>query len=223
MLTAKLLSFTLLGAEWVLWTLIFLSVLSVALMIERLIYFLTHRLAGAESIALSIMKGDVANVKKQVATASGIQAAVVREGLANVELSPEAVEEIIGAVVAREKKHYERGLAFLGTLGNNAPFVGLFGTVLGIIRAFHDLAVTNSTNAAKAAAGAATVMAGISEALVATAVGLFVAIPAVVAFNSFNRWLKSLNASSTELGHAVVAYLRTAPAAEKSKQQQQVA
>jgi biopolymer transport protein ExbB len=85
---------------------------------------------------------------------------------------------------AREKLRLERNLAFLGTLGANAPFIGLFGTVLGIIKAFHDLAGSQS-------GGPAIVMAGISEALVATAVGLLVAIPAVVAFNYFNRRVRA--------------------------------
>lgn len=208
MLTAKLLSFTLLGAEWILWILVALSVISVAIMIERAIFFLGHRLADADNLALRILKGDIATVEKEVVGSAGLQASVVREGLANVKLGPDAVEEVIASVVARERKRYERGLAFLGTLGNNAPFVGLFGTVLGIIRAFHDLAASSAMAGKAQAAGAATVMSGISEALVATAVGLFVALPAVVAFNSYNRWLKSITASANELGHAIVAHLR---------------
>ena len=91
---------------------------------------------------------------------------------------------MVSGTVARSRIEYERRLAFLGTLGNNAPFVGLFGTVLGIIRAFADLAGNPD------AAGSGTVMAGISEALVATAVGLFVALPAVVAYNFFQRALR---------------------------------
>jgi len=86
---------------------------------------------------------------------------------------------------AHERLRLERHLAFLATLGSNGPFIGLFGTVLGIIKAFHDLAAGGAGGA-----GASTVMAGISEALVATAVGLMVAIPAVVAFNYFNRRIR---------------------------------
>ena len=214
MLTAKLLSFTLFGAEWILWLLVGLSVVSVAMMIERLIFFLGHRLGGSNDLALRILKGDLAGAQQAVGDQPGLEAAVVREGLANAKLGPGAVEEIIAATVARERKRYERGLAFLGTLGNNAPFIGLFGTVLGIIRAFHDLAATNAMAGKAQAAGAATVMSGISEALVATAVGLFVALPAVVAFNGYNRWLKAITGSANELGHAIVAYLR----AESSKE-----
>jgi biopolymer transport protein ExbB len=187
---------------------VILSVLSVAVMAERGIYFLGHRLPGAGELALRILKGELGPVREAVGQKPGLEAAVVREALANAELGPGAVEEIIAATVARERKRYERGLAFLGTLGNNAPFIGLFGTVLGIIQAFHDLAMTSATSGKAQAVGAATVMSGVSAALVATAAGLFVALPAVVAFNGFNRWLRAIAASANELGHATVAHLR---------------
>jgi biopolymer transport protein ExbB len=91
---------------------------------------------------------------------------------------------------------------FLGTLGNNAPFIGLFGTVLGIIKAFHDLAGGQ-------AGGPSVVMAGISEALVATAVGLIVAIPAVVAFNIFSRRVRVRMSQAEWMAHLAVAELKT--------------
>jgi biopolymer transport protein ExbB len=109
------------------------------------------------------------------------------------------VEEILAAAMARERPNYERFLSFLGTLGNNAPFVGLFGTVLGIIKAFHDLAAN------QASGGASTIMAGISEALVATAVGLMVAIPAVIAFNYFNRRIRVRMAEVDWMAHLAAA------------------
>src|SRR3954464_12253293 len=109
-----------------------------------------------------------------------------------------AVAEAISSIIEKRRLQYEQGLFILGTLGNNAPFVGLFGTVLGIIRAFADLSMSNK-------AGAQTVMAGISEALVATAVGLFVAIPAVLAFNVFQRLLKRVIGRSNALAHAIAA------------------
>ena len=80
----------------------------------------------------------------------------------------------------------DRGLTVLATLGSNAPFIGLFGTVLGVIKAFGGLAESS-------AEGTQAVMASISFALVATAVGLFVAIPAVVAYNTFARQMKAVN------------------------------
>ena len=83
------------------------------------------------------------------------------------------------------KLSLEKRLAILATFGNNAPFIGLFGTVLGIMQAFHDLGQSSEF-------GVKVVMEGISEALVATALGLFVAIPSVVAYNYFVRKIKTI-------------------------------
>jgi biopolymer transport protein ExbB len=135
---------------------------------------------------------------------------VVRAAVANAAKGPAAVREVIAGTVERIRIEYELRLAFLGTLGNNAPFIGLFGTVLGVIRAFVDLARN------PAAGGAGTVMAGISEALVATAVGLFVALPAVVAYNLFQRSLRRSTQRATALGHAAVAFLEAGPAAGRA-------
>jgi biopolymer transport protein ExbB len=96
-----------------------------------------------------------------------------------------------------------KGLGILATIGSTAPFIGLFGTVVGIIKAFADLGV----GAAKGA-GATAVMSGLSEALVATAVGIFVAIPAVVAFNAFGRRLRAVISRSEALAHALSSHLR---------------
>jgi biopolymer transport protein ExbB len=94
----------------------------------------------------------------------------------------------------------EKNLGVLGTLGNNAPFIGLFGTVLGIIRAFADLARNQS-------GGATVVMTGISEALVATAVGLMVAIPAVVAYNVFQGRVRRGLGRIDAVAHVVLGAL----------------
>ncbi len=207
-LTSKLLGATLSSAEWVLWLLAGLSVLSVAIMIERLVYFSTRRLPNAELLTARLARGELEAVAREVEGKRGMEAAVLRAGLASVAQGPDSVEEVIASTVASERPQYERFLSFLGTLGSNAPFVGLFGTVLGIIKAFNDLGKMN----VKGAAIQQTVMGGISEALVATAVGLAVAIPAVVTYNLFTRRLKGITANTTSLGHALVGHLRsTAP------------
>ncbi len=203
-LTTRLLSVTLSSAEWVLWLLAILSIVSIALMLERVVFFSTHQLPNSSELALKLARGELDSVRQAVGERRGMEAAVIREALANTGKGADTVEQVIASVIARERPQYERFLSFLGTLGNNAPFVGLFGTVLGIIKAFHDLGRAN----VKGAAIQQTVMAGISEALVATAVGLAVAIPAVVAFNFFNRWLKNMTARTNSLGHAVVGHLK---------------
>jgi biopolymer transport protein ExbB len=176
----------------------------VALMLERTVYFATHRLPNSDELAVRLARGDHEAVRQAVEGQRGMEAAVVREGLAAADRGADTVEQVVASTLARERPRYERYLSFLGTLGNNAPFVGLFGTVLGIIKAFHDLGAAG----VKGAAIQQTVMAGISEALVATAVGLAVAIPAVVAFNAFNRQLKTLTSRANALAFALVGSLR---------------
>ena len=110
---------------------------------------------------------------------------------------------------ARLRTELERNLGVLGTLGNNAPFIGLFGTVLGIIKAFADLARNQ-------AGGAGAVMSGISEALVATGVGLMVAIPAVIAFNFFQGKVRKAMARVDTVAHLLLAGLPAGAAAGAS-------
>ncbi|MBN8231134.1 MotA/TolQ/ExbB proton channel family protein [Corallococcus macrosporus] len=203
-LSSKLLGVTLGSAEWVLWLLVILSILSIAVMLERAVYFSRHRLPNSEALAVRLARGEFDAVAGEVKNQKGMEASVIREALASAQQGPDTVEQVIASTVARERPQYERGLSILGTLGNNAPFIGLFGTVLGIIKAFNDLGAMN----AKGGAMQQTVMAGISEALVATAVGLAVAIPAVVAFNIFNRQLKTLTSRTTALGHALVGAMK---------------
>ncbi len=216
-LSRKLLGVTLGSAEWVLWLLVVLSVLSIALMLERVVYFATHRLPDAEALAVKLSRGEFDAVRTAIQGKKGMEAAVIREGLASTAQGPDTVEQVIASTISRERPQYERYLSFLGTLGNNAPFIGLFGTVLGIIKAFNDLGAAN----VKGAAIQQTVMTGISEALVATAVGLAVAIPAVVAFNAFNRQLKTITSRTNALGFALVGSLRAegrkAPSAGEGK------
>jgi len=203
-LTTKLLRLTLSSAEWVLWLLVALSVASFAVMLERAVFFASQRLRDGEQLARWLASGELGRAQAALEGQTGMEAVVVREMLRAVPQGPDTVEEVLLSVLARERARYERFLSFLGTLGSNAPFVGLFGTVLGIIKAFNDLGAV----AVKGSAIQQTVMAGISEALVATAVGLGVAIPAVVAYNAFTRWLKTLVNRSQALGYALVGALR---------------
>jgi biopolymer transport protein ExbB len=141
----------------------------------------------------------------QLAAGDAMEAEVVRVAARVSGSGQEAVEKAVASTIDRRRLEYEKWLFVLGTLGNNAPFIGLFGTVLGIIRAFADLAAHPA-----AAAGASTVMTGISEALVATAVGLFVAIPAVLAYNIYQRLLKRVVGRSQSLGNAIAAGMHVA-------------
>lgn len=207
MLTHELFNvFTYVGAEWVLWLLVVLSIVSIAVVVERLLFFRRNSSPQMADLLPMLAAGKFDEVRAQLADSNGLEAQVVRAAIEAAPNGPDSVEEVIAGTIVRFRPPYERYLAFLGTLGNNAPFIGLFGTVIGIIKAFADLAVGTADGGS--GAGSSVVMAGISEALVATAVGIFVAIPAVVAFNGYNRWLRTIVARTNALGHAVVAYLK---------------
>jgi biopolymer transport protein ExbB/TolQ len=206
MLTHELFNvFTYVGAEWVLWLLVALSVISIAVVVERLVYFNRNSAPEASELLPILAAGKFDEARSRLEGKHGLEAQVVRAAIDAAPNGPDSVEEVIAGTVVRFRPRYERYLPFLGTLGNNAPFVGLFGTVIGIIKAFADLAIGAAEGKG---AGSSVVMAGISEALVATAVGIFVAIPAVVAFNGYNRWLKTIVARTNALGHAVIAHLK---------------
>lgn len=194
--------FTTTGADWVMLLLAGLSVVSVAIILERLFFFARRRSARVPTLLALLKLGRLTEASEAVVRRGGLEAEVARAALAAAPGGPAAVQEAVACAIAEGRPGYERGLSFLGTLGNNAPFLGLFGTVVGIIRAFSDLAVGGAKGA-----GASAVMAGISEALVATAVGIFVAIPAVVAFNGFQRWLRALITRAEAIGHALASHL----------------
>ena len=205
MIEQRLLAFTMLGAGWVLWLLVVLSVLSVTVMLERALYFGQRRMSKRFPELLRLCQDGSLDKAAQIAAGDAMEAEVVRVAARVARSGQEAVEKAVASTIDRRRLEYERWLFVLGTLGNNAPFIGLFGTVLGIIRAFADLAAHPA-----AAAGASTVMAGISEALVATAIGLFVAIPAVLAYNIYQRLLKRVVGRSQSLGNAIAAGLHVA-------------
>ena len=183
---------TVFGAEWVMWLLIALSVISVSVMVERW-WFHFKRQPDMKGLFKAIDEEAADDAK-----GDSMEAAVTRDLLSAWDDGAGLLQSTRVATVERERDAYERGLSFLGTLGNNAPFIGLLGTVLGIIKAFADLA-------GDVQGGAQVVMAGISEALVATAIGLAVALPAVVAFNVFKGKSKDAHRRADVLAEAIFA------------------
>ena len=189
------------GAEWVMYLLIGLSVLSVGVIIERWLFY-RKRAVDAEPVSRRLQQHlHNRQIDEALALAASLPAMERRSVTACLQCldrGPDAMAREMAAAIAQERPRYERNLIVLGTLGNNAPFIGLFGTVLGIIKAFMDLAEDF-------AGGAAVVMAGISEALVATALGLLVAIPSVVAYNTLRARVRAIVANAEHLGHAAIA------------------
>jgi biopolymer transport protein ExbB/TolQ len=202
------------GSRWVLWLLIGLSLAAIAVMFERLWFFLQERTPRhqLDAALLALRQKGTASATKLLGGARSMEARVARAMIDHAGDGVASVEEHKLAAIEHERLRYEKRLAFLGTLGNNAPFVGLFGTVLGIIRAFHDLA-------GSAAQGTQAVMSGIAEALVATGVGLLVALPAVAAYNSFIRHVETCTATTEAYAHQILAHIKiSAPAATPAKE-----
>ena len=191
------------GSRWVLWLLIGLSIMAVAVVLERMWFFARSRRQRQHvaDMLVALRKSGPEAARKVLGDARSMEATVARACLDHITDGAEAIEEHIAAVVETDRLLYERGLAFLGTLGSNAPFVGLFGTVLGIVRAFHDLATS-------AAMGSQAVMAGIAEALVATAIGLLVALPAVATYNALMRHVETAVVAANTVGHQILAYVK---------------
>jgi len=199
------------GSRWVLWVLIVLSFAAVAVIIERIWFFSQERMSRQQVAATLKQLADKgpAAALGALAGARGMEAVVARACLTYAGDGADAVEEHKAAAIEQERARFEKRLAFLGTLGNNAPFIGLFGTVLGIIRAFSDLA-------ANTVQGSQAVMSGIAEALVATGVGLLVALPAVATYNTFIRRVETQTGAAEALAHQILAYIKTPrPAAAK--------
>jgi biopolymer transport protein ExbB len=193
----------LVGDIWVLYLLIIASVVSVAIMVERWMVYRVNKgdiSVFMDSLAASLGNGDIDGAIKLASSTPRVEAKVALEGLTNIKKGAATVDEVMTSRWIREKVALEKNLVILATMGNNAPFVGLFGTVLGIIKAFNDLALTGQS-------GIAVVMAGISSALIATALGIFVAIPAVIANNYFASKLKQMQSYSESLTHIVMGYL----------------
>jgi biopolymer transport protein ExbB len=209
-LEESLLSFALLGAGWVLWLLVGLSMFCMAVAVERGIYLaLNTTPSGAlqEGLERFIKSGDAAAFREDLDKLRGMEARVLAAGVeASLESGTASAEEAISGTLIFERQRLGRMLIVLGTTGSNAPFIGLFGTVLGIIKAFNDLSLNTDESAS-------AVMAGISEA---TAIGLMVAIPAVVLYNIFQKRNKDLIARTESLSHLVLARLKAAAPARES-------
>ena len=203
-----LLKVALLGGGWVLWVLLALSVMSMGLVAERLWYFRKHGRSGGESLRARLVKvldeGDAVGAEKLLLESGTYEGTVIAPALRYRKGGAHAFGDALESEMARRRKDLEAGLNFLGTLGNNAPFVGLFGTVIGVIVAFHELG-----SAAAKAGAMGGVMSGIAESLVATGVGLFVAIPAVVAYNVAQKHIGDLEQSAVSLGKLLSAWIET--------------
>jgi biopolymer transport protein ExbB len=165
-----------------------ISVLSWWVIIERIIRFSRLRVNAkefTEKVKKMVAKKDFEGAISFCQATPGPVSAVCGAGLRNRQLDREKIESAMQREMNFEGERMQQYLGILGSIGNVTPFIGLFGTVIGIIRAFHDLALSSG-------GGPSVVANGIAEALVATAMGLFVAVPAVIAYNFFVRTVDSI-------------------------------
>lgn len=191
------------GAVWVLWTLILASLVSFAMFFERMIFLRrvkTNTLEIQHQLVTSLNDGNVETAISSLEENISMPARVISYGLGEVKRGRQAVKDLCEGALGAERLRYERGLSVLATIGSNAPFVGLFGTVMGVIVAFNELGAGGGE-------ASTAVMAAIAEALIATGVGLLVAIPAIVFYNMLKAKVKRTMTDTELLVKTVLAHI----------------
>lgn len=184
------------------------SVLSLGIALERIRHLARAGKADAALLAqldTGLLSQGAEAIRGLCAAATSPLARLLQTGLASHRSAP-AREKALERALTRETDSLERYLPVLATIGSISPFVGLFGTVLGIMRAFRDMGLAGS-------AGGAIVAAGIAEALIATATGLIVAVIAVIAYNHLMTWAQGLGTAAQLNAEDVLAQLDEAETA----------
>ena len=206
MLSEKIFAIAKYADQNVLIILLLMSVFSIGMIFER---YLTLTKIGQHSadiqrkIKLFLLQNNTKGFKEIATQTESVEGRAASFALKHIEQHGEkGFEELFNSFVIVERSGLEKYLVALATIASNAPFIGLLGTVLGIMKAFNDLSVATE-------GGQQTVMAGISVALIATAAGLFVAIPAGIFYNYYSRKVKSVLASLESVKELGLAYAKT--------------
>lgn len=194
------------STEILLWLLLLTSILSIGMIIER---FLSLRSIHSKNMQFRskaqelLQSQSLEELEDLAKNKDSLPGRALSYGLRHVKSDgAEGLAEVFNSFHMIERPKLEKNLNFLATVGSNAPFVGLLGTVLGIMKAFSDLA-------ANAGSGNDAVMSGIAHALVATAVGLFVAIPAVIGYNYFQKLVRQSLQSIDVARELCLAYAKS--------------
>lgn len=193
------------GADVILYLLLTVSVISVAMIFER--YFTLRRLKSqSEKVGNRIRdilaENNLKDLEDLAKDRESLEGRALGYGIRHAQANgAQGLEEIFNSFILTERPFLDRNLNILATIASNAPYVGLLGTVLGIMKAFDDLAVAAGKNEA--------VLVGIAHALTATAIGLFVAIPAVIAYNMFQKQVKGIIQSIESVKELCLAYAKT--------------
>jgi biopolymer transport protein ExbB len=205
MLTERIFAFAQIADKGLLWILLAMSVVSFGIILERFFYLgrvSRHSADVRKQIRAALHSHSVEDIEVIPKNPDTIEGRALGYAMKHIKDSgSKGLEEAFNSFAISERPELERFLNFLATVGSNAPYIGLLGTVLGIMKAFNDLSQSSE-------AGQQTVMAGISMALVATAAGLFVAIPAVVSYNYFQRQVRGVLQGLDALKELCLAYAR---------------
>ena len=185
------------GSDPTVWVMIFIFNLALFVVLERIYVLRKERGDGAglvQYLSEALYRGDaVSQVAEKAAEKQyGLEGRIAAVSLKGWDKGEHAMREYAETALIAERRKLEKRLVILSTLGNNTPFIGLLGTVLGIMKAFRDLAEMGDS-------GPAVVMRGISEALIATAMGLAVAIPVVIAYNALSRTVQDKLSQAEEV------------------------
>ena len=211
MIESALQKFALMGASWVLYLLLAMSIFSIGIICERTLYFRSHS-GDVEALGNELLRllkgGDRRCAIALLQGSKSTEAAILLPAMEWLDGGAESVAEALESSTVKKRAELERGLTSLGTLGNNAPFVGLFGTVIGVIQAFHML---GSSNAGANQAAMGNVIVAISDALIATGVGLIVALPAVVGYNLSQKKVSTIENNVSVISRQILALLKADP------------
>lgn len=206
MLNDKIFAIANVADQAVLYVLLILSVISVGMILER--FFSLKKISNESRLIRARVRmalqthtlDEVESLSKNPEALEGRALAIAMKHIK--EKGEVGLEELFNSFTSAERPDLEKYLNFLATIGSNAPYIGLLGTVIGIMKAFHDLATSTD-------AGQQTVMAGISAALVATATGLFVAIPAVIFYNYFQRQVRGILQNLDSVKELCMSYAKS--------------
>src|SRR3954464_1362353 len=215
MIVEKLLKVALLGASWVMYLMIFLSVISIGQMVERWLFYFKHD-QNADDLEEQLMQlleaGDREGAEALLdeMKARSFEAETIRPALKYLDAGPEAFTDCVDAEFVKVRQDCERGMNLLATLGNNAPFIGLMGTVIGVIISFQKLGQSQGANSMS------SVMGGIAEALVSTGVGLFLALPAVVAYNVLSKKVETIDGNVQSITKHITAFIKARQSTERT-------
>lgn len=187
------------GGDWVIYLLLAASILAVTVIIERALVISRRAREQGNTMDCfaALSDASIEHVRRGLPQNS-IMARIAVEVQSHAAKGLPIMEQQLGTRLAFERNILEKRLLLLATLGNNAPFIGLLGTVLGVIRAFHDLG-------SAAGQGPEVVMQGLAEALISTAIGILVALPCVGSYNYLQKRIDDLMLEADRFGHTLIA------------------